>query len=518
MGKPVAVPQMGLVEAIQSPLVFGKFFKDLSTWREWILLSKLLDQRRDFSDDDMALYRTRTGWSELPAEPLKEIFIGGGRRIGKSTFTAIWSAYYAIFGDYKKYLAPGENARIWILATNLAQAQIIQEKLSAIFALTPFLRSLVRKEKSGMIILRNGVILETKPSSWRTTRGFSCAVLTMEELQSWRYEADASANVDSEVYGAIKPGMLTIKNSITFGIGTLFARAGLLYSKYSSAHGHPGTTMFWGPVPSWEGNLSITEAEFEAELRENLGDCAYFAEAGIAWREDIETFLPLEIVIRATVPCRAVVPFDARQTYVAFCDASELVSKSGDSMCMAIAHKQGGMVVLDYLDEVRPPADPKMVIERFTAALHEYHIAEMTQDRVSLGWIQSDFLPKGITIKVCELPKSKLYDHFSVLMNKNSVELLDDDRLKKQISNLERRQVSGGESKVDHIPGAKDDRINVVAGAVVLCGLGLGGPEIYVGGAGLDVMPGSGGGGDSDGGYARWANSAGVPPSQWRKN
>lgn len=468
MSKAAPAMAMDLVSAIESPLVFGTYFKDLSTWREMITLSKVLSGRRDLNEAEMELYRRRTGWPDLPAELIRELFLGGGRRIGKSTFSAIWAAYFGVFGDFNRYLAKGETARIWIIATNMQQGRIIKNYLTAIFRLTPFLAAQVKKERTDSIELKNGCVIEIKPSSWRTTRGYSCAILIMEELQSWRYEADASANIDSEVYGAIKPGMITIKNSLTIGIGTLFARAGLLYQKYASAHGRPGPTMFWGPVPTWEANLSITERDFESELRENLGDCAYFAEAGIAWREDIETYLSKEIVDRAVVPGRASLPYNSQHRYFAFCDSSELIRKGGDAMCLGISHNEDGKVVLDYLDEVRPPADPKMVIERFTAICREYHITKIIQDRVSLGWIASDFAPKDISVEACKEPKSVLYEHFAVMMNKGNVSLLDHPRLRAQIGNLEKRQLSGGVSKVDHISGAHDDLINVAAGACLM--------------------------------------------------
>jgi len=455
---------MDLYDSLRSPAVFGTFFEDVNTWREWLTVAKLLCGRTDFDAGEMELYRRRTGWDLLPSERIRELMIGGGRRIGKSTLAALLGSHYGVFGDFAKYIRPGEQPRIWIIATNLAQAEIIKKKLSAIFQLTPFLRAQVKRDKTSFIELKNGVIIETKPASFRTTRGFSCALLIMEELQSWRYEADASANVDSEVYGAIKPGMFTIKNSLVVGIGTLFARAGLLYQKYVSAHGNPGSTMFWGPVPTWEANPTITEREFEAELRVQLGDCAYFAEAGIAWREDIETFLPKELIDAAMVPGRVNLPWSPLQRYVAFADPSNLMRKGNDSMALAIGHNENGRVVVDYIDEVIPPADPKMVIERFSAALNEYHVSQVVQDKVSLGWIASDFAAKNIDVIVCEETKSVLYDRFSVLCAKRIVELPDDAKLRLQIENLEKRMLSGGVVKIDHISGAHDDRINVVAG------------------------------------------------------
>jgi len=461
---------MNLIDAVESPRAFRGYFRDLRTWSAWITFSKVLTGDRNLTADEMELFRQCTGLTELPPEPIRECYIIAGRRSGKSTWTSLLTCFYSIWGGWKQYLSPGEKARVFVVATNKQQAQIIRNYVEAFFDLNDSLRRLVKRKLAESIELED-VIIEIKPASWRTTRGFTVGLLLMEELAYWRYEQE-SANPDSEIYLSIKPGMATIKNSLTIGISTPFARQGLLYQKFQKHFGRPGNVLIWR-APSWVQNHELTEHELEAQYREKLGESAYLSEFACHWREDIEGYLPEEIVARAIVPGRYSLPYDSANTYVAFVDSAELLNKSGDSMCLAISHiakDRDGRTkyALDLLEEVRPPASPKSVIEMFAARCKEYHINKIIQDRVSLGWIASDFREYGIEVEACGKTKSQLYELFSVLMNKDEIELLDNERLRNQIAGLEKRQMSGGISKIDHYPGGKDDCINVVAGVCLM--------------------------------------------------
>jgi hypothetical protein len=64
--------------------------------------------------------------------------------------------------------------------------------------------------------------------------------------------------------------------------------------------------------------------------------------------------------------------------------------------------------------------------------------------------------------------KSELCGALLPLLNSRRVDLLDDKRLVSQLLGLERRTARGGRDSIDHAPGAHDDVINAVAGALVL--------------------------------------------------
>ena len=53
------------------------------------------------------------------------------------------------------------------------------------------------------------------------------------------------------------------------------------------------------------------------------------------------------------------------------------------------------------------------------------------------------------------------------LINSGAADLLENERLIVQLTQLERRTARGGKDSIDHTPGAHDDVANAVAGALV---------------------------------------------------
>jgi hypothetical protein len=383
------------------------------------------------------------------------------------------AVFYAVWGEWEKYISKGEQPKIFIVACNKEQAKIIIGYVKAILKLTPFLSSMLKKSLSESVELKNGIEIVVKPASWRSTRGFTVGLLIMEELGYWRFE-EHSANRDKEIYTAIKPAMTTIKNSLIIGISTPFARQGLLWRKFEKCYGKPGPVLVWR-APSWVMNLSVSEEEIRRENLEELGAAEFGAEFEAKFREDIEGYLPLEIIERAVVEGRMFNPPNSEiDIYFAFCDPSEGVHKGGDSMTFAIAHQEAcedeekRICILDYLMEACPPFDNKEVIREIMMICRQYRVYEITQDRHAIGWIAADLEPHEITVNASDKTKSQIYEHFAILMNKNEIELLDNPRLKSQVVGLQRILKSGGIVKIDHYRGGHDDCINAVAGALVL--------------------------------------------------
>jgi len=462
---------MNIVQAIYSEEIFRPFFKDLKTWGPWITLFKVLSGYKKLDEKEMELFQECTGLEELPKEPLKEIFIVAGRRSGKSTGAALLSAFFGVWGDWKKYLSPGETARTFIVATNKQQGKIIMNYISAIFNINSSLRRLVKKQLAESIELTNGLIIEIKPASWRSSRGYTVGPLfIMEELAFWRFETE-SATRDKEIYTAIKPGMTTIKNGLVIGLSTPFARQGLLWEKFNNHFGKPGPVLIWR-APTWRLNLTLSKEELEKEYLESLGEAEFGAEYAARFREDIEAYLPVEIYDRAVVKGRTILAEQPGVRYAAFCDPSEGLRKGGDSMTFAIAHaeKEDGQekYILDVLMEFRPPFNPAQVIDSITATCKRYGIQKIVQDRHAIAWIAKDFKSHNIEVEISDETKSQIYELFAVEMNKGRVVLLDNERLRSQTLGLQRFLKGGGFVKIDHYRGGRDDCVNSVAG---VCGL-----------------------------------------------
>ena len=463
--------KLSIDDAIRSESAFKGFFKDIETWRAWVTFLKLLTGCGKLSEAEKGLVRDCSGLSDAPDEVIREVFVIAGRRSGKSSIVALLSVFYAIWGEWDKYLSVGESPKVFIIATNKSQARIVLNYVKGLLDLNEFLRGQVKKMFTESVELHNGVEIIVKPASWRTLRGYTIGLLILEELAYFRFEQE-SATRDKEVYTALKPSTLTIKNSLIIGISTPHARQGLLWEKFQKHHGKPGPVLIWR-APTWVMNRTLSEKDLEAGHLEALGSPGYGAEYAAKFREDIESYLPIHVIDRAIEEGRGTIPFKAGMEYHAFCDPSEGLHKGGDSMTFGVSHKEvtkegRNMFFLDALLEFRPPFDPGLVIKDIARTLKEYRVSRITQDRHAIGWIRKDLEEHNIEVEVSDKTKSQIYEFFSVMMSRGIVKMPDIPRLKLQTVGLQRYTKSGGAVKIDHYRSGHDDLINSAAGAVVL--------------------------------------------------
>jgi hypothetical protein len=458
--------RLNLLEALASARGLGTYFRDKSTWWPWFVFIKALIGIGTLTARERILLKDCTGLAGLPTKRIREAFLICGRRSGKSTICALLAVFYGVWGEWKRYISRGERPKIFVVATNMDQAKIILNYVKAILDLTPFLRGMVHRELADSVELKNGTEIVVKPASWRSSRGFTCGLLILEELAFFRFETD-SALRDKEIYTAIKPGMINIRNSLVIGISTPFARQGLLFQKYKKHWGKDSKVLIW-QSPTWIMNPTLSERKLREEELEALGVAEFNAEYGARFREDIEGYLPLEIIERAVVKGQTIIPAQPNIFYHAFCDSSEGLHHGGDSMTLAVVHEQRKKVILDAILESIPPFDPGVVIQEIAELSRQYRIRKITQDRHAIAWIANDLKPYGIEVEISDKTKSQIYEHFAVAMNKNLVELLDNKRMKDQIINLQKYLKPGGMVRIDHISGQHDDIINAVAGAVTL--------------------------------------------------
>jgi hypothetical protein len=479
---------MTLYDAVISDKGFRPYLRaDLASWRPMLTLFKVLSGRRDFDEWETGLIREATGIEALPDGPIRELWISCGRRASKTTMAVLMSAYYALWGEWEKDLQPGEHPMSFVISPTLTQTRVFMDYTKALFQLK-HLRHFVEREMSESVWLRNGARIEARPASWRSSRGWTCGFLCLEECAYFRFESESAVR-DVEIYTSLKPATTTIRNSLTVGVSTPFARQGLLFSKFSQNWGRPGPVLCWR-LPTWKMNLGLTEEALRRDFAEQLGEAEFNCEFGAMEREDIEAYLPGPLLDAAIVKGRTSLEPKRGVEYFGFCDPSEGLRKGGDSMTFAVAHREGEKSVLDCLLEFRPPFNPKQVIETVATTAREFWITKIVQDRHAIGWIASDLDRFGISVEPSEFDKSKIYEFFAVLMNKSQVELLGDGRLRTQIMGLQRILRSGGGVTIDHLRGGHDDSANATAGALVLASREETGA--YIGTVDHDVRPGYG--------------------------
>jgi hypothetical protein len=452
---------MTIIEALGDARFFKPVFGDLESWRAWLVYLRALFGLPIVGKEDLDVLRGCTGLEAGPAERARESFVICGRRSGKSTIAALIAVYLATFRDWGKVLKPGETGWIFILAVDRYQARIIKNYVRAMLEGSPHFRKLIARERQEEIELTNRVSIAVKTSSYRGVRGFTVLAAILEELGFWRSEE--SANPDKEVIAALRPALATVPDSLLIGISTPYTRTGVLYDMFKNHFAKRGAAPLIWKAPTQTMNPTVDKRLIEMALAED--PAAARAEWEAEWRQDIEAFLPLELVEAVTVPGRFELPKVEGGGYVAFCDPS---GGRSDSFTLGIAHEEkSGKIVLDVLRERRPPFSPSEVVKEYADTMKGFGVDVVGADRYAGEWVTEAFAAHGIRVQSSELSASELYAEILPLVANGSVELLDSKRLAAQLTQLERRTRMGGKDLVTHGPGGHDDLANAAAGAVV---------------------------------------------------
>ena len=432
---------MNIVEAIKDKNLFKPLFRDLTTWQPWIAALKAVFGL-PMDDSEVSLYKTCTGREKSPQKPFKEVYLIVGRRGGKSFVSAVIACFLAIFKDYSAFLSPGERGTIMILAVDRKQARTLLRYVKAILSLD-LLKPYVERETAETLDLSNRITIEVQTVSYRSVRGYTIVAAIFEESAFWRAEG---ANPDAEIYTGIKPAMITIPDAMLISISTPYSRQGLLYENYREYYGREDDEVLVWKAPSIVMNPTLSKKMISKEKSKDPS--AARAEWDGEFREDIEAFLPLEVIERVIVPGRIELPYMEKISYHAFTDPS---GGGGDSFTLSIGHKEDGKVIQDVLKARK--GDPYQIVKEYGEVLKKYHVSEVTGDRYAGSWVSEAFQKEGIRYKVSELNKSEIYLEALPYLTSGMVELLDDRELVKELRLLERRrdlrERYRGPSKID---------------------------------------------------------------------
>jgi hypothetical protein len=284
-----------------------------------------------------------------------------------------------------------------------------------------------------------------------------CAIF--DEVAHWKDESTSTPDV--ETYAAVTPGLARVPNSMLVLISTAHRRAGLLWNRFREHYGKEsdvlvvrGTTLQFNPT--FDAATIDDAIQSDPQL--------YGAEYNSEWRSDLQAFVSREAVQDCVVEGRYELAPIPGVHYQAFVDPS---GGASDSMTLSIAHKQDNRVDLDLVREWKPPFSPEAVVGECADTLKLYGVKKVTGDRYGGLWVQEPFFRRGISYKLSEMEKSRIYQAFLPLINSGRVELLDLPKLISQLWSLERRTARGGRDSIDHPKGAHDDIANVCAGVAI---------------------------------------------------
>ena len=467
---------ISIIEALDDKHLFKPLFKHPETWAAWRVFLKAVFGIPLDGHDEQEMYRKFTGRTELPSGPFNEVFAICGRRSGKSFISAVIACYLALFRDWKPYLSAGEIAWVLVIAGDRAQARNIFSYVKGILKSSKMLDSMVEQDNAWEITLTNQVGIRIATSNFRTLRGYTIAAAILDELAFWR---DAGMNPAAEILSAIRPALATLPGSLLLGISSPYAAQGVLFQAYKDKYGKDEADALVWKAATRDMNPTLKAKIVEKALKDD--PAAAQSEWLSEFRSDLETYLSAEAIDAVIIPGREQLFRNAVNQYSAFVDPS---GGRRDSFTMAIAHTdRSGRIVLDRIEERKPPFAPEAVVSDFAHLLRTFGIEKVRGDRYGGEWPSNAFSKHGITYRPSEKSKSELYLEFIPQVMQSKVELLDNKRMREQLRGLERRTRGGGKDSVDHFPNGSDDVANVVAGVCVNCE-GRRGSVIYTIGSG----------------------------------
>jgi hypothetical protein len=459
---------ISFADACLDPHLFGDWFSG-ETWANWRVIDKAMFGL-PLDSEELEIFCTLTGRDSAPEASANEVWLVIGRRGGKDVKSAAIATYLATIGaeayGWRDRLVRGERGVVQLLAVDRDQAQVAFRYICGFFE-KPIFRKMVKRRTADAIELTNDFAVEVATADQRRVRGRTVVAAILDEVAFWRSENTASP--DTDVYRAIKPATATMPGAMIIGISSPYARRGLLWQKYQRHYGKDGKALVVR-APTWVMNPNVARAgEIIADAYENDPEAAS-AEYGAEFRSDLESLLSLDAIKPCVVEGVRERPPERQHRYYGFTDPS---GGSADSMTLAISHKEGDTAILDVIREVKPPFSPEAVVAEFAEVLKRYRLSTVTGDRYAGEWVREHFTRRGIFYEYSEKAKSAIYLDLLPLINSRSVDLLDDDRLVRQLVLLERRVGrSTGRDIIDHPPGAHDDIANAVAGAVTIAAAG----------------------------------------------
>lgn len=471
---------MNIIEALSDPHLFGALpaFADLTTWRPWLVFLRAL-YGLEMDDADLEVFRTHTGRQAPRQGGYPEAVCITGRQSGKTQVAAIVGAYEAAQAS-----AAGRRGQYVVLAAQdarNAQRALLGYCREAFDV--PMLAAEVVRDTAEALELRGGVTLAVYPCRPSALRGIRSPMAILDEAAF--YVSSEGRAVDREMLRAVRPCLATTGGKLLI-LSSPYGQTGLLWDLHRQhfAREESPVLVWTASAPTMNTTLA---ADYVERMREDDPE-AYRSEVLGEFRTGLSTFLEPEALeacvvegVREREPWTLEAILAAglqpgqhieRPRYVSFTDAASGSGK--DAFTIAVAHAEGGKAVLDVVRAWKPPFNPSGAIAEAAALLRRYGLGETTGDSYAPGFVKEAFLANGITYRPSDRDRSAIYLELLPLVNAGSVVLLDDPELLRELRGLERRRGTSGRDRVDHRPGAHDDRANAAAGALVAV---KGGPQ-----------------------------------------
>ncbi|MBX3027782.1 hypothetical protein KF840_23045 [bacterium] len=410
-------------------------------------------------DNGLALFRACTGREQPRAGGYPAGAVITGRQSGK-TQTA---------GDvviYTAATAPADGSADGTYAVLVAQdmrgsMRAAFRYICQAFERVPMLARMVTGRTADALTLANGVTIGVYPCRPAAVRGIRALVAVADELAFYR--ASDGNPVDVEMLRALTPALATTGGRLLV-LSSPYGQAGALWELHRRHFGREDSATL-----VWQASATTMHDGLPADYLERMRDDdpdAYRSEVLGEFRAGLATLLDPEALDACVADWREQPPRDG-VTYVCGADVS---GGQRDATAAAVAYRDGDRVVVAAVRAWPAPHNPETVMAELVDFARRYGCHRITADRYGAQFPQRAAERAGAALIPSELDRSALYLEFLPRVLSGTITVPQEPVLLRELRGLERKRGFGGKDRVDHRPGAHDDRANAVAMAAYLAG------------------------------------------------
>ena len=145
-----------------------------------------------------------------------------------------------------------------LIAPDQRQAKIALDYCHAAFEQSPILKQLIASHNADTLELTNGISIEVRAASFRRLRGPTYVAVIADEAAFW-YSDEFSANTDTEILNAVRPGLATSQGPLVIA-SSPYAKRGVLWDTHRKHFGKDGDPLHPGGARDQPRLQSVPEA------------------------------------------------------------------------------------------------------------------------------------------------------------------------------------------------------------------------------------------------------------------
>jgi hypothetical protein len=451
-----------IANSLADKQLLGAALGDPSSWTTWRSVMKAA-YAESLTAAEREAFDHVAGGRAPPTRKVRELAVVVSRRGGKGRVAGALATYESALVDHAPRLAPGEVGIVACISPTRAQSQIVKDYTLGYFQASPVLRGEIAEVTGDEIRLRNGNLICTLASDYRTLRGRTLLLAILDEASFLRDET--STTPDIEAARALLPGLSTTNGMLVI-LSSPYRQVGLLHQRYRDYFGKDsnevlcvaGSSLAFNPTLDEKMIAEASAADPQAAMSEWHG----------AFRTDLAQFLD-DASIDAAIDHYRPLELPPREATRYFC----FVDMSGgrhDSSAVAITHAEGtGDARLLVCDVIRGrKGSPAAAAREFADLAKQYRCHPITGDSYAADWVSATYRELGRQYMKSELTRSEIYLECLPSFTRGMVRIPDQPTLVRELRLLQRRTARSGKDSVDHGVGGSDDLANALCGALYL--------------------------------------------------